>query len=126
MSLMAIGTLWAGEWTLTYQGYPYKRTACDGPYYKSGTYVTLSAGKPVSAEGKIFQGWQYGTKIYQPGANFVMPDKDVVLVPRWKAQDEALDDIQSPACNAHKVLRDGQLIILRDGIEYDVLGNKIN
>lgn len=124
ITLFVVGTMSAGEWTVTYKGYPYKRTACDGPYYKSGATVTISSGKPVSAEGKEFQGWQYGTKIYQPGASFVMPDKDVELIPKWKG-DEALEGVQSTEHRAQKILRNGQLVIVRDGMEYDVLGNII-
>ena len=122
----AESTMSAGEWTVTYKGYPYKRTACDGPYYKSGATVTLSSGKPVSAEGKEFQGWQYGAKIYQPGASFVMPNKDVELIPKWKG-DEALEGVQTPSGRdrIQKILRNWQIVIVRDGMEYDVLGNII-
>ena len=124
IALMAAMTLSAAEWTLTYQGYPYKRTACDGPFYEAGTKITLSSGVPVSTDGKVFAGWTYGKKTYQPGATFVMPNNDVELVPSWKS-DEAIEEVQAPSFNAHKILRNGQLIILRDGIEYDLMGRPL-
>ena len=49
---------------------------------------------------------------------------DVELVPSWKA-DEAIDEVQAPSSNAYKILRNGQLLILRDGIEYDLTGRPL-
>ena len=34
-------------------------------------------------------------------------------------------DIQAPEARVHKLLRDGQLIILRDGVEYNAMGQEI-
>jgi hypothetical protein len=124
IALLSVVTMNAAGWTLTYQGYPYRRTACDGPFYKSGTKITLSSGVPVSPDGKEFAGWTYGKKTYQPGATFVMPNNDVELVPSWKS-DEAIEGIQSTEYRVQKTLRNGQIVILRDGMEFDVLGNKI-
>ena len=125
IALMATLTLSAAEWTLTYKGYSYKRTACDGPFYKTGTKITLSSGVPVSEEGKIFVGWIYGKNTYQPGATFVMPNNDVLLVPSWKDADEGFESVQNSEVRIQKILRNGQIVILRDGMEYDVLGNRI-
>ena len=125
IALMATLTLSAAEWTLTYKGYSCKRTMCDGPFYKAGTKITLSSGVPVSEEGKVFAGWTYGKQTYQPGATFVMPNNDVLLVPSWKNADEAIEGIQSTEYRVQKILRNGQIVILRDGMEYDVLGNRI-
>ena len=37
----------------------------------------------------------------------------------------AVENIQSPKTNCQKLLRDGQLIILRDGVEYTVMGQEM-
>ena len=37
-----------------------------------------------------------------------------------------LSDIQTPTTNTQKIIRDGQIIILRDGVEYNALGQIIN
>ena len=37
----------------------------------------------------------------------------------------AIDNILSPTTNCQKLLRDGQLIILRDGVEYNALGQEL-
>lgn len=38
----------------------------------------------------------------------------------------SLSDIQTPTTNTQKLLRDGQIIILRDGVEYNALGQIVN
>ena len=37
----------------------------------------------------------------------------------------AVENILSPASNTQKILRDGQLIILRDGVEYNAMGQEM-
>ena len=37
----------------------------------------------------------------------------------------AVDNIQSSIGNTHKLLRDGQLILLRDGVEYTIMGQEL-
>ena len=37
----------------------------------------------------------------------------------------AIDNIQSPTASNQKLLRDGQLIILRDGVEYNAMGQEL-
>ena len=36
-----------------------------------------------------------------------------------------VDNIQSPTSNCQKILRNGQLLILRDGVEYTIMGQKL-
>lgn len=77
--------------TLTYKDYPYMKSVCELPTYNTGQEVTLSAGKPKK-EGNVFKGWKHGEDIYQPGAEFTMPDADVELVAIWEAGEETLSD----------------------------------
>ena len=37
-------------------------------------------------------------------------------------KDTAVDDIQTSTTNCQKIFRDGQLLIIRDGIEYNMQG----
>ena len=37
----------------------------------------------------------------------------------------SVSDIQSPMTNCQKILRDGQLLILRDGVEYNAMGQEL-
>jgi hypothetical protein len=37
----------------------------------------------------------------------------------------AVDNISSPSANTRKLLRNGQLIIVRDGIEYNAMGQEL-
>ncbi|MBO7459086.1 MAG: hypothetical protein J6T80_07525, partial [Paludibacteraceae bacterium] len=77
--------------TVTYNDYPYKRTACELHVYAAGNKVTLSSGKPKKA-GNVFKGWQYDGKTYQPGATFTMPDADAELVALWETGEETLSN----------------------------------
>ena len=110
-------------YTLAYEGYPYLRTMCGLPAYKAGTAVQLSTGAP-SKEGDEFLGWQYGETTYQPGATFTMPEEDVVLKALWKSEATGVKHVVE-APKATKQIRDGQLIIVRDGMEFNVLGVRV-
>ena len=120
LALMAVTALSAGEWTLSYQGFPYKRTACDLPVYNEGAVVRLSSARPRNEEGQVLSAWTYQGESYLPGADFTMPAADVVLVPVWGSQ--AIEQVQSSNSNCQKLLREGQLIIVRDGVEYTIMG----
>lgn len=110
-------------YALEYEGYPYQRTMCELPTYYEGTVVKLSAGVPVKEDDE-FKGWQYGETLYQPGADFTMPGTDVVLKPVWKSDPTALKQVvETP--KATKVIRNGQLFIVRDGVEYNVIGVRV-
>ena len=64
--------------------------------------------------------WSYDGDTYNPGEEFTMPDEDVELVPVWDY--EGIEGVQNTEYRIQKILRDGRLIIVRDGAEYDVLG----
>ena len=110
------------RYALTYQGYPYSKTLCDNPTYPAGAEVRLSSGKP-SKEGFKFAGWDFDGVIYQPGATLVMPEKEVTLKATWNEMTGIEDT--AVRTKAVKQLRDGQLIIIRDGKEYNVLGARV-
>ena len=105
---------------LTYQGFPYKKTTCSDPVYTPGAVVTISAAVPVK-DGKTLKGWSYTGAFYAPGASFTMPETDVVLEPVWE-NGSGIESIQKSDVRIQKVIKDGQLFILRDGKAYNVLG----
>jgi hypothetical protein len=110
---------------LSYEGFPYHRTQCSGPSYMIGATVTLSSYIPVK-DGKSLVGWRYKDEVYMPGASFKMPAEDVVLEPVWETE-EGLVTVTGYGLQVtgYKMIRDGQLIIVRDGVEYNVLGGRI-
>ena len=110
---------------LSYEGFPYHRTQCSGPSYMFGATVKLSSYVPVK-DGKSLVGWRYKDEVYLPGASFKMPAEDVVLEPVWETE-EGLVKVESGKLKVErgKILRDRQLIIVRDGVEYNVLGGRI-
>jgi hypothetical protein len=110
---------------LSYEGFLYHRTQCGGPSYVVGTEVKLSSYIPVK-DGKSLVGWRYNDEVYLPGASFRMPAKDVVLEPVWETE-EGLVTVKGYGLpvTGYKMIRDRQLIIVRDGVEYNLLGGRI-
>jgi hypothetical protein len=108
--------------TITYEGYPYYRTGCELPTYKSRSVYILPTAVPQQ-EGKVFLGWQYNDKIYEPASTFYVPETDVVFVAVWD-NEQGVETVNSER-RATKFIRDGQLVIIRDGLEYNVLGEKL-
>ena len=110
---------------LSYEGFPYNKTRCENPSYVAGTAVKLSAGIPTKDDVPLV-GWRYNGTIYLPGASFIMPSEDVVLQPVWSGEEgiELVENRKSIIDN-RKILRDGQLLIIREGKVYNVIGVRI-
>ena len=108
--------------TIHYQGFPYRKTHCDDPVFKAGTEYTISSFIPV-VNGKRFVAWNFEGEEYAPGATITVPEKDVLFIPVW--HDETGISNNESLVNATKQIRNGQLIIVRDGVEYDVMGVKL-
>ena len=56
--------------------------------------------------------------------------EDDKVDPYWKefliqGENTAVDNIQSPNANGEKIFRDGQLLILREGKTYNVMGVEV-
>ena len=114
--LLAV-TASAEQYTLVYQGYPFKKTLCDDPAYAAGNHLTISAGVPKK-DGKVFKCWEFDGNTYSPAQKFTMPAKDVVFVPVWE-DGSGVESVQPSAVSCQKI---GQLVIIRDGVEYNALG----
>ena len=111
------------EVSISYEGFPYKRTMCDIPTYAAGSVISLPSATPEK-DGKQLTAWQFEGKTYQPGADFEVPEKDVVFVPVW-GEGNGVEQTPVPV-KAVKIIRDGQLFILRDGILYNAQGARAN
>lgn len=124
--LLSVMTMAGEEYSLTYQGFPYMKTMCANPTYAAGTIVKLSSGRP-QIPGKWFDGWEYKGVVYNPGDNFTMPAEDVVLVPKMQDVGEGIDNVdsQESRVKSYKILRDGQLLIVRDDVVYNVIGERV-
>lgn len=109
------------KYELTYQGYPYRRTMCEIPSYYPGARVALSTFRPHEPT-RWFLGWQYDGVTYQPGEIFTMPENDVELVPQFLEIGEGICNPVSDEGNAEKILRDGQLLIIRGDRTYNAQG----
>ena len=124
ISLMMTVAGMADTFVLSYQGFPYNRTSCAGPTYAAGTAVKLTTGIPEKKD-RTFAGWNFYGTVYAPGAYFIMPAQDVELIPAW-AEELAVEQVWKKMPVASKFVRDGQVVILRDGVEYNVLGVRLN
>ena len=124
LSLMIATAVMAEMYGLSYEGFPYNKTLCGGPTYAAGSAVKLTTGIPVKEDVPLV-GWKYKGILYAPGAMFTMPANDVVLVPVWQGE-EGLETVNGERLTeSRKILRDGQIIIIRDGKEYNILGERI-
>lgn len=111
--------------TLSYEGFPYNRTQCEDPKYMIGTKVKISSFVPVKDNIPLV-GWSFNGKTYLPGDTLTMPGTDVVLQPIW-ADEQGVELVgnRKSIIDNRKILRDGQLIIVRDGKEYNIMGGRI-
>lgn len=124
VALMIAAAGMAEVYGLSYEGFPYNKTLCEGPTYAAGAAVKLTDGIPTKDEVPLV-GWSYNGTIYQPGATFIMPAEDVVLVPVWEGS-EGIETVNGEWRMANgKMIRDGQLLINRDGKVYNVMGVRI-
>ena len=112
----------SAKYSVTYQGYPYKKIACEEPFYDAGTSVKLSEGRPTNGDFE-FLGWEFDGQIYQPGETLIIPDQDVVLIAKWN-DPQAIDETPVRV-EAKKMLRDGQLVIVKEEVMFNVLGERI-
>ena len=127
LSLMLLVGLaaWAQQYSLTYQGYPFLyRTSCDEPFFTAGEHLTITESKPIM-QGKEFSGWLYDGTLYQPAQKFIMPAKDVVLVPIFDNEwPTAIDQQQTPN-DSRKVLENGVLFLINNGVKYSIMGERV-
>lgn len=56
--------------------------------YAKGAKITLKSNMFVTPNGKLFAGWNDGTKKYLAGTKFVMPNQSVTLTAQWSTPQE--------------------------------------
>ena len=94
----------------------------------TGTKIFLdNAGN----EDKKLESWsvKYGDNepvAYEPEKGILVTTSDIVVTPIYKDISTSVETAQTTRTNtARKLLRNGQIIILRDGKEYNVLGAEV-
>lgn len=117
-------TIMADVYPLSYEGFPYKKTMCGLPTYTAGVPVMIPLGVPEK-DGKKLAGWRYDGQTYKPGDTFIMPEAEVVFVPVWEGDETAAKPVRSLRADVRKLVRDGQMLIVRDNQVFNVLGERL-
>ena len=91
--------------------------------------IHVKAATPPTIQAKTFFDVNRQIPVYVPD-NAVEAYKDDPYWQEFDIQGEskapsAVDNIPSAVTNTKKIIRDGQLIILRDGIEYNAIGQEL-
>ncbi len=70
-----------------------------------------------------------GELVVEENGNFTFVFKTysgTTVTTAYTVSDVAVDNVIAPENKARKIMQNGRLLILKDGIEYDILGNTIN
>ena len=86
--------------------------------YEEGT-VTIIAANPNA--GYEFIGWNDGVS---EAARQLTVDRDIVLVANFHRIGDGVENIETKQ-QAYKIVRDGQVLIIRDGKTYNMLGAEV-
>lgn len=121
--LLAWTGMTAQPFALVYQGYQFYKTTCGNPMFEEGDTITISAGIP-EMYGKKLSHWEFDGNQYKPSDTFIMPAKDVVLVPVWES-GTAVENIQDTNSGNYKLLENGVLYIINNGVKYNGLGERV-
>lgn len=96
--------------------------------YCSGlTSVTCEANTPPAVETRAFYQVPTDIPVYVPCESLTTYQTDegwnyFTNVQCLSKEESAVEDINSPSTNTPKIFRDGQLIIIRDGVNYNAQG----
>ncbi len=100
-------------------------TVMGGGEYFAGSTAVLTA---VAAEGYAFVKWTAGDGSEYEEATLtftVTADAEYMAIFQVESFATALPDTRDSMLDTRKVLEDGQVIIIRDGARYNVLGVKV-
>ena len=125
LSLIVTTVLAEVQVRLTYQGFPYKRTACEIPVYASGSVITLPAAQPKNAEGLNLIGWAYDGETYSPGSSFTVPETDVEFIPVWDEPGQGIETLSRQPSAVRKEIRDGHLMIVYGEKTFNAQGAEV-
>lgn len=89
--------------------------------YEAGTVVTLTA---TPNEGYFLRYWSF-TDLADESILYTMPPVSVTLTAYFMPRDESIEGVEQPAHAASKILRDGHVLILRNGKYYSVTGQEV-
>ena len=90
--------------------------------------INVNASTPPVVEDRTFEDVDRSIPVYVPNTSIEL----YKAAPVWqefnivgKNNTTDVDNIHSPITNYHKLIRNGQLIILRDGKTYNIMGQEI-
>lgn len=89
--------------------------------YEAGTVVTLTA---TPHEGYFLRHWSF-TDLADESILYTMPPVSVTLTAYFMPLDESIEGVEQPAHAASKILRDGHVLIIRNGKYYSVTGQEV-
>ena len=89
--------------------------------YEAGTEVTLTA---TPYEGYFLRYWSF-TDLADESILYTMPPVSTTLTAYFMPRDESIEGVEQPAHAASKILRDGHVLILRNGKYYSVTGQEV-
>ena len=90
--------------------------------YKSGEEVSLT---PIADEGYMFDQWLVNGSVVADEKLVIMMDQDYEVKPTFKPENVAVDNVSVDAKATQKLLRNGRLVIVRDGKTYTTMGAEI-
>jgi hypothetical protein len=91
------------------------------------TSVTCEANTPPAVETRAFYQVPTDIPVYVPCESLTTYQTDegwsyFTNVQCLSKEESAVEDINSSSTNTSKIFRDGQLIIIRDGVNYNAQG----
>ena len=87
--------------------------------YKEGTTVKLTA---EAKSGYQFDHYEFGAENIKTAEYSVVMNKNISITAYFKVKEEGINDVQRDDVQCTKILRDGQIYILRDGKMYTITG----
>ena len=90
--------------------------------YKSGEEVSLT---PIADEGYVFDQWLVNGSVVADEKLVIMMDQDYEVKPTFKPENVAVDNVSVDATATQKLLRNGRLVIVRDGKTYNAVGQEM-
>ena len=90
--------------------------------YKSGEEVSLT---PIADEGYVFDQWLVNGSVVADEKLVIMMDQDYEVKPTFKPENVAVDNVSVDAKATQKLLRNGRLVIVRDGKTYNAVGQEM-
>ena len=90
--------------------------------YKADEEVSMT---PVADEGYVFDQWLVNGSVVADEKLVIKMDQDYEVKPTFKPENVAVDNVSVDAKATQKLLRNGRLVIVRDGKTYNAVGQEM-